>query len=132
MLTSFDDEELLRRALAAGAVGYLLKNVRAVQLIAAMRAARLGLPAISPELLAALQSRAGRVAAGSRLPPLTRRETEVLHHLYAGRSNAQIASALSLSVSAVKMHVHALMAKFGTQSRLETVACAHKAGFVPR
>lgn len=131
MLTSFDDDDLLRRALAAGATGYLLKNVRAAQLIAALRAARCGMPAMSPELLSSLRLEPPKSETRSGLPPITRRETEVLTHLYAGHSNAQIASAMSLSVSAVKMHVHTLMTKFGAQSRLETIARARESGFQP-
>ena len=57
MMTSFDDEDLLRRAVAAGASGYLLKNVRAAQLIVALRAAPQGLPAMSPELLSIERAR---------------------------------------------------------------------------
>lgn len=131
MLTSFDDDDLLRRALAAGATGYLLKNVRAAQLIVALRAARHGMPAMSPELLSSLRLQAPQPGAPVELPPLTRRETEVLEHLYAGRSNAQVAAAMSLSLSTVKMHVHTLMTKFGTQSRLETIARARESGFEP-
>lgn len=131
MLTSFDDDDLLRRALAAGATGYLLKNVRAAQLIVALRAARHGMPAMSPELLSSLRLQTPQPGVPVELPPLTRRETEVLEHLYAGRSNAQVAAAMSLSLSAVKMHVHTLMTKFGTQSRLETIARARESGFEP-
>lgn len=131
MLTSFDDDDLLRRALAAGAVGYLLKNVRAAQLVVALRAARHGMPPMSPELLSSLRLGAPQPGESMELPAMTRRESEVLAHLYAGRSNAQIASAMSLSVSAVKMHVHTLMTKFGTQSRLETIARARESGFQP-
>lgn len=126
MLTSFDDDDLLRRALAAGAAGYLLKNLRAAQLIAALRAARQGLPAVSPEMLASLRTPA---APANAFPSLTPRETEVLEQLWAGRSNAQIAAALFISQSAVKAHVSSLMTKFGTQSRLETIARAHDLGF---
>lgn len=126
MLTSFDDDDLLRRALASGAAGYLLKNLRAAQLIAALRAARQGLPAVSPEMLASLRTRA---APANAFPALTPRETEVLEQLWAGRSNAQIAAALFISQSAVKAHVSSLMTKFGTQSRLETIARAHDLGF---
>jgi DNA-binding NarL/FixJ family response regulator len=131
MMTSFDDEDLLRRAVAAGASGYLLKNVRAAQLIVALRAARQGLPAMSPELLSILRARSEPAGPTSDFPALTTREVEVLDQLYLGRSNAQIAAQLSLSVSAVKMYVHALMAKFEAQSRLETIARARAAGFQP-
>ena len=115
MLTSFDDAELLGRARAAGASGYLLKNRRAAQLSAALRAARQGLPAMSPEMLIPLKSPATPAGA---LPKLTTRETDVLDLLWAGRSNAQIAETLFVSQSAVKAHVRSLMTKFGTQSRL--------------
>lgn len=126
MLTSFDDDDLLRRALTSGAAGYLLKNLRAAQLIAALRAARQGLPAMSPEMLASLRA---PTTPASSWPALTPRETEVLEQLWAGRSNAQIAAALFISQSAVKAHVSSLMSKFGTQSRLETIARAHDLGF---
>ena len=129
MLTSFDDAELLGRVLAAGASGYLLKNLRAAQLSAALRAARQGLPAMSPEMLIPLKSPATPAGA---LPKLTTRETDVLDLLWAGRSNAQIAETLFVSQSAVKAHVRSLMTKFGTQSRLETIARAHDLGYHPR
>lgn len=128
MLTSFDDDQLLRRSLAAGATGYLLKNLRAPQLIAALRAARQGLPAMSPETLRALRPQVTPQVDG--LPQLTPREREVLDRLIMGLSNAEIAIGLSCSQSTIKMHVHSLMTKFGTRSRLETVARAHDLGLI--
>ena len=91
MLTSFDDDDLLRRALASGAAGYLLKNLRAAQLIAALRAARQGLPAVSPGALASLRTPPRRQ---TRFPPSPLGRPRSWSSCGAGRSNAQIAAAL--------------------------------------
>ena len=96
--------------IAAGASGYLLKNLRAAQLSAALRAARQGLPAMSPEMLIPLKSPATPAGA---LPKLTTRETDVLDLLWAGRSNAQIAEQLFLSGAAVAKHVSNIFMKLG-------------------
>lgn len=131
MLTSFDDERLLHLSLEAGANGYLLKNVRAKQLISAMRAVLSGLPILAPEMLKRLES-AHSTKQQSQMPDLTARESEVLDHLAKGYSNRQIAKTLFLSESTIKMHISALIEKFGTTSRLETVAKAYRLGYQPR
>lgn len=130
MLTSFDDPDLLRRSIAVGAAGYLLKTVRPQQLVIAIRAALDGMPALSPELLRHLGPHESEVASAS-LPSFTARESEVLEHLWRGSSNAEIARTLYVSESAVKAHVHVLMVKLGVDSRLKVVAEARARGYRP-
>ena len=116
-LTSFSDPELIRRALQAGAVGYLLKNVTGEELAAAVRRAHGGLSTLAPEaaqvLVAAAQAPEG--AAG----PLTARELEVLSLLTHGLSNAEISSRLFVSLSTAKAHVSSIISKLGASSRTE-------------
>jgi NarL family two-component system response regulator LiaR len=121
-LTSFPEEDLVQRALEAGAMGYLLKNVKADELAAAIRAARAGKPTLSPEAAQALIQRAARPA-----PPghdLSAREREVLALMRQGLSNRAIAERLIISLSTVDFHVSNILGKLGVTSRTEAVALA--------
>ena len=121
-LTSLAEPRLMQRALQAGAIGYLLKDVSAEELHAAIRAAHAGRPTLAPEATQALI----QVAAGPPPPghDLTVREREVLALLVGGLSNAEIAARLSVSPSTIKAHVSNLLAKLGVTSRTEAVALA--------
>jgi NarL family two-component system response regulator LiaR len=121
-LTSFPEEDLVQRALEAGAMGYLLKNVKADELATAIRAARAGKPTLSPEAAQALIQRAARPA-----PPghdLSAREREVLSLIRQGLSNRAIAERLVISLSTVDFHVSNILGKLGVTSRTEAVALA--------
>jgi NarL family two-component system response regulator LiaR len=121
-LTSFPEEDLVQRALEAGAMGYLLKNVKADELATAIRAARAGKPTLSPEAAQALIQRAARPA-----PPgqdLSAREREVLALMRQGLSNRAIAERLIISLSTVDFHVSNILGKLGVASRTEAVALA--------
>jgi len=125
-LTSFKEGELIKNALEAGAIGYLLKDVSAEELARAIRAAASGRATLSPEAAQALVETANQ-------PPepgldLTEREREVLTLMIEGLNNTQIAGRLSVSPSTIKSHVSNILSKLGVASRTEavTLALRHK------
>ena len=121
-LTSFKEEGLVEKALQAGAIGYLLKNVSAEELAQAIRAAHAGRATLSPEAAQAL------VHAATQPPPpghdLTERERAVLALMVEGLNNTQIAEKLVVSPSTIKSHVSNILSKLGVASRTEAVALA--------
>jgi NarL family two-component system response regulator LiaR len=121
-LTSFPEEDLVERALKAGAISYLLKNVEADDLANAIRAAYAGRSTLAPEAAQAL------IHAATRPPEighdLTEREREVLRLMVDGLSNRQIAAKLVLSDSTIKFHVSNVLGKLGVTSRTEAVSLA--------
>jgi NarL family two-component system response regulator LiaR len=123
VLTSFQEEDLVVRALRAGAKGYLLKNTSATNLAQAIRDAYAGHTPLAPEATEALVQ-ATRQQTPSRNYDLTDREHEVLALLAEGLSNADIAERLVVSVATVKFHVHGVLTKLGVSSRTEAVALA--------
>jgi len=121
-LTSFKEGDLVKNALEAGAIGYLLKDVSADELARAIRAAHAGRATLSPEAAQALVETAN-------LPPvpgldLTEREREVLALMVEGLNNTQIAGRLTVSPSTIKSHVSSVLSKLGVASRTEAVALA--------
>lgn len=124
-LSSFGEERLVRAAMEAGALSYLLKNVSAESLAEAIRLARAGLSSLSPEASAALVAGRGASAPGDDLTP---REREILSQLIDGRTNAEIAARLGLSLYTVKNHVRNLLGKLGANSRTEAVSLALQRG----
>jgi len=122
VLTSFIDRELIKNALGAGAIGYLLKDVSADELARAIRAAHAGHATLSPEAAQVL------VHAASQPPPpgfdLTEREREVLTLMIEGLNNTQIAGKLTVSPSTIKSHVSNILSKLGVSSRTEAVTLA--------
>jgi NarL family two-component system response regulator LiaR len=124
-LTSFQEDALIERALQAGAIGYLLKNVSAKELAKAIRRAQAGQPTLAPEateaLIQATRQRAQQVDYG-----LSEREKEVLALLVDGLSNAEIAERLVISLSTAKFHVGGILRKLGVSSRSEAIARALK------
>jgi len=127
-LTSFKEGNLVKNALEAGAIAYLLKDVSADDLARAIRAAHVGHATLSPEAAQAF-------VETSSLPPvpgldLTEREREVLALMVEGLNNTQIAGRLTVSPSTVKSHVSNVLAKLGVTSRTEAVTLALRTGIV--
>jgi NarL family two-component system response regulator LiaR len=128
-LTSFKEGELIKNALEAGAIGYLLKDVSADDLARAIRSAHAGRATLSPEAAQALVETANQ-------PPtpgldLTEREREVLTLMIEGLNNTQIAGRLSVSPSTIKSHVSNILSKLGVASRTEAVTLALRNRIVP-
>jgi NarL family two-component system response regulator LiaR len=122
VLTSFKEGDMVKNALEAGAIGYLLKDVSADELARAIRAAHSGQATLSPQAAQAL------VEKTSQPPPpgldLTEREHEVLALMVEGLNNTQIAGRLTVSPSTVKSHVSNILSKLGVASRTEAVTLA--------
>ena len=119
-LSSFMSGELIRETIAAGASGYLVKSVDAEGLARAVRDVAEGRGAFSADVTRALATAATHDTA--EMARFTERELEVSELLATGRSNADIAESLSLSVFTVKNHVSNILMKLGAQSRTEAAA----------
>ncbi|MGI6366755.1 MAG: response regulator [Anaerolineae bacterium] len=127
-LTSFIDDELVPRALQAGAIGYLIKNVSQQELDTALRRAAAGQSVLSPEATQALIDSAARVTPV--IEALTPREEQVLALMVEGLTNLQIGKRLGITESTTKSHVSTIIAKLGVASRTEAVALALRHGLV--
>jgi len=121
-LTSFKEESLVQSALQAGAIGYLLKNVSADELVQAIRAAHAGRTTLSPEAAQALVHAASQPPAPGS--DLTERERAVLALMIEGLNNTQIAGRLTVGPSTIKSHVSNILSKLGVASRTEAVTLA--------
>ena len=133
MLTTFDLDQYVYAALAAGASGFLLKDVSPEHLIAAVRLVRRGdallAPSITRRLVERFAPRAG-AAPGGDLSCLTPRELEVLGLVARGMSNAELAAELTLSEATVKTHVARILAKLRLRDRVQAVVLAYETGLV--
>ncbi len=123
-LTSFMEGDLVKNALKAGAIAYLLKDVSADELARTIRAAHTGRATLSPDAAQAL-------VQSSRQPTvpdfdLTEREQEVLVLIVEGLNNSQIAKKLTVSPSTIKSHVSSILSKFGVTNRTEAVTIAFR------
>ena len=123
-LTSFKEDDLVQGVLAAGAIGYLLKNVAADELADAIRAAFVGRPTLAPEATRALIHSATQVKVQPLGHDLTERERDVLTLMVTGMNNSEIADKLVVSRSTVKYHVSNILSKLQATSRTEAVAYA--------
>ena len=129
VLTSFKEGDLVKNALEAGAIGYLLKDVSADELVRAIRAAHAGRATLSTEAAQGLVESANQPAAPGL--DLTEREREVLALMIEGLNNTQIAGKLSVSPSTIKSHVSNILAKLGVASRTEAVTLALRSRLIP-
>jgi DNA-binding NarL/FixJ family response regulator len=123
MLTTFEGDVEIRRAMEAGACGYLLKNTPPKDLVDVIRQVRRGKKRLPAELAAHLAEHLGDEA-------LTDREVEVLRHLAGGNRNRDIAERLFISEETVKVHVKHLMEKLGANDRTQAVAIAVRRGII--
>ena len=128
-LTSYKEGELIKNALEAGAIGYLLKDVSADELAQAIRSAHAGRATLSPEAAQALVETANQPPAPGL--DLTERELEVLALMVEGLNNTQIAGRLTVSSSTIKSHVSNILSKLSVASRTEAVTLALRNNIIP-
>ena len=134
IITTFDLDEYVHGALKAGARGFLLKDAGPELLSQAIRAAAAGdaliAPSVTVRLLATFAQSPGTTRPAQPIDPLTDREEEVLLTVARGRTNAEIAHELHISLSTVKTHLGSLMAKLGARNRVEIAMWAYETGRV--
>ena len=123
VLTTFDGDEDIYRALQAGARGYLLKGMDTEELLSAIRTVHSGKSRIPAPV-------AERLAERMSAPKLTGRETEVLRLIVGGNSNKEIAAALFISEATVKTHINSLLGKLGVSDRTQAATTALQRGIV--
>lgn len=128
VFTGSGRDQAVMSAIDAGAIGFVTKDQSFAEVLAAIRSAASGAASIAPELLARVLPGIRRDA--DRHTRLTRREHEVLHQLAAGRTNAEIAKRLNVSVNTIRNHVANVLTKLGARTRGEAVAKAADAGLV--
>ena len=124
VLTTYDGDEDIYRALKAGARAYLLKGMTSEELISTIHAVHAGKSHIPPAIAERLAERMGA-------QDLTPREFEVLEHIVQGRSNKEIAAVLEVSEATVKTHINSLLGKLGVTDRTQAATAAIQRGMVP-
>jgi DNA-binding NarL/FixJ family response regulator len=134
ILTTFDLDEYVVRAIRAGASGFLLKDVRPAELVDAIRVVAAGDALLAPSVTRRLLDRFARTfedeAPPASLDELTEREREILGLVARGLSNAEIAERLVVSETTVKTHVSSVLRKLGLRDRVQAVIAAYDAGLV--
>lgn len=133
VLTTFDADENVLRALRAGASGFLLKDSPPARITEAIRRVAAGDPILSPHITRRLMDRAvteagSRERARAALARLTPREYDVALAIGRGAANADIATGLSMSVATVKAHISRILGKLGLSNRTQIALLAHDAG----
>lgn len=123
ILTTFDSDADIFRAVEAGATGYLLKDAQPQDLVRAIEAAQRGEIIFAPRV-------AERLADREEIPDLTRREIEILERVAAGKSNRVIGEALFISEATVKTHLARAFTKMGVTSRTEATSMARRLGLI--
>ncbi|WP_142107528.1 response regulator [Pseudonocardia cypriaca] len=137
VLTTFDADRHVLRALRAGAAGFLLKDTPPEEIVAAVRMVAQGRPVLSPEVTRRLIARVAdsdhdrrRERAMARLALLNDRERDVAVAVGQGRSNAEIGAVLHLALPTVKTHVSNILTKLDLNNRVQIALLAHDAGLV--
>ncbi len=134
VLTTFDLDEYVYAALHAGASGFLLKDVPPADLASAIRAVAAGDAVVAPQVTRRLlDTFAHRLPVPGTAPavsPLSEREREIVVEIARGRSNAEIAAALTLAEATVKSHVGRILTKLGLRDRVQVVVYAYETGLV--
>ncbi|HUW01677.1 MAG TPA: response regulator transcription factor [Acidimicrobiales bacterium] len=135
ILTTFDPDEYVYRALQAGASGFVLKDIPPEQLAPAVRTVADGGALLDPTITRRLigrfaQTLATDTATAKRLDTLTDREREVLTQLAAGANNSEISDALYIGAATVKSHVSNLLTKLGLRDRAQAVVFAYESGLI--
>lgn len=124
VLTTYDGDEDIYRALKAGAKAYLLKGMTSEELMMAIRSVHAGKSHIPPAIAERLAERMGS-------EELTPRESDVLEQIVSGKSNKEIAAELEISEATVKTHINSLLAKLGVTDRTQAATAAIRRGIVP-
>jgi DNA-binding NarL/FixJ family response regulator len=138
VLTTFDTDDMVLRALRTGAAGFLLKDTKPARLVEAIRNVAAGQPMLSPSVTAQLIAAVTRDdtgtgthdrarAARAVLAGLTEREREVAEGVARGLSNAEVAAELFMGVPTVKTHVGRIFAKLGVENRVQVAILVHDA-----
>jgi len=134
VLTTFDDEDDVVEAIAAGASGYILKAFEAEEFREAVRISARGGTQVAPtvvrQMMDRLAKRPTRRVREEQLPGLTPRELEILTHVGMGMSNEEIGAALFLSPETARTYVSRLLSKLQVRDRSQLVVLAHRAGLV--
>ncbi|MGQ4383800.1 response regulator [Streptomyces sp. SAS_270] len=137
VLTTFHADEQVLRALRAGAAGFVLKDTPPVEILEAVRRVAAGDPVLSPAVTRQLMAHAAgsaldtrRSGARDRIAALNDREREVAVAVGQGRSNADIASELFMSVATVKTHVSRILAKLDLNNRVQIALLTYDAGLL--
>ena len=119
ILTSYDDDDALRSAVLAGAVGYLLKDIRGNDLVASIRRVAAGESLLDGAVVARLREQWGHDVQDPRLATLSPQERRILQHIAEGLTNRQIGTTMSLAEKTVKNYVTSVLAKMGMESRTQ-------------
>lgn len=130
ILTSDEEESVLRSAVQAGVTGYLSKHESAAQVLQAVRAAAKGEALIAPYMLARLLSGMQKKEVPGPATPLTPRELAVLQELALGRDQHAVAQQLKMSPNTVRTHVQNILSKLDVHSKLEAVSRGFREGWI--
>ncbi len=135
ILTTFDPDEYVYRALRAGASGFVLKDIPPAELVAAVRTVADGGALLAPSITRRLVSQfaerlAVDTAVSGRLERLTEREREVVAAIARGSSNGEICEKLFIGAATVKSHVSSILTKLGLRDRAQVVVFAYESGLV--
>jgi DNA-binding NarL/FixJ family response regulator len=137
ILTTFDADEHVLRALRAGAAGFVLKDTPPAEIVESVRRVAIGQPVLSPAVTRRLIARVAapgqdrrKAKAIARLAGLNDREREIAVAVGEGKSTAQISATLYLSVPTVKTHVSRILTKLDLNNRVQIALLAHDAGFL--